>query len=292
MFVPAEQQLPKYSHEHSSNAECIPDTPPEGSPPALACLTPSAMALLQPGVGQRSPQQHRRVYAPASLFPGFATREKLQPQPAASQHLEGRMSAAGNQRASHQQPQRAPVTAVHQTRSIAPGCMHSGASMHDSQDLSASHSAQALRQLSESRHSRELISCTSGASTRSRGQALSDTACQGHRLLLVHPAVDATGQGGDVSSEQHSVAAQRSQEGRPSSGQPGKQQVPPGSLAQPRAALQPRSGQSGQSGHFQDNGSGQPGATVCACDLFHQGLPVFSVHQSATCSMSNRALSC
>ena len=218
------------------------------------------MALLQPGAVQSSPQQHRRVYAPPSLFPGFATREKLQMQPAASEDLRGQVSAAGCQH--HQQLQRAPATALHQTRSSAPGIAYSGTSLRDSQDLKPPHSGPADRQHSQSRHSRDLTSCNSGASARSRGQALSDTACQGQRSHLEPPAVSAAWQGGDVSSEQPSAAAQGS-----SSGQLGKQQAPQGSQAQLRAVLQPRSGQSGQSGNLQDHGSGQPRATVCACDL-------------------------
>ncbi len=268
VYMPAEHTYPADNDALCHDAKCIPDTPPEKPSPALACLTPSAMALLQPGAVQSSPQQHRRVYAPASLFPGFATSEKLQPQPAASEYLQGQALAASNQQA--QQLQKAPIIARHQTRSSAPGDTHSSTCLQHSQDVNPSHSAPAHRQHSQSRHSKDLTSHASDASTRSRGQALSDTAFQGQRASL-HLPVSAARQGGEVSSEQLSVAAQGSQEGRPSSGQLGKQQALQGSLAQPRAVLQPKSGQSGQCGYFQDSGRGQPWAMVGVCDLFKQG---------------------
>lgn len=89
------------------DAELVPDTPPEGPSPALASLTPSAMALLQPAV--RHPgalQQQRHVYAPPNLFPGFATLEKLLPQPSASGETQSQVQAPGNQHALYHEEQR------------------------------------------------------------------------------------------------------------------------------------------------------------------------------------------
>lgn len=79
--LPSNQAWTENTGVQSNEAECIPDTPPKAPSPGLASLTPSAMALLQPPASQqRGGQPQRRLYAPSSIFPGFATYEKLQPQ--------------------------------------------------------------------------------------------------------------------------------------------------------------------------------------------------------------------
>ena len=78
---PSNQAWTKDTGVQSHKAECIPDIPPKAPSPGLASLTPSAMALLQPPASQqRGGQPQRHLYAPPSIFPGFATHEKLQPQ--------------------------------------------------------------------------------------------------------------------------------------------------------------------------------------------------------------------
>lgn len=91
-------------------ADLVPDTPPRALTPALASLTPSAMALLQPGAGyQRGTQQQQRgVYAPPSLFPGFATREKLQPQATGHGRPQDQLVSTNSVGAPHPQQHRAP----------------------------------------------------------------------------------------------------------------------------------------------------------------------------------------
>ena len=100
---PEEQGCPEDKSGLCPDAECIPDTPPDSPSAAVARLTPSALALLQPGAMQEgSFQQHRRVYAPASLFPGFATWEKLQVQPPVSERLQSQQSAPNSEKARQQ----------------------------------------------------------------------------------------------------------------------------------------------------------------------------------------------
>lgn len=274
------------------------------------------MALLQPGVVQSSSQQYRHMYAPPSLFPGFATREKLQPQPPTDNHSQGQLPVEGNQRAQNQHIQGTSVSAHHHTRGSrheAPGCNRSTGRHHGPPDMQAmflpgspdrhregrSHndphfgspsrrgparpsSTSSLRTSqgintsgggpihtthlhSPSRQTRDPASHTSGASLRSRGKDMSDTACHGQQPP---PAVTAARQGSEVSSEQLLVNGQssRGQEGCHSPGQLGKQP------SHSRAVLQPMTGQPVQSGPLLGCDRQQPfsWAKACASDHLQQ----------------------
>lgn len=259
-----------------------------------------------------SPQQHRRLYAPPSLFPGFATQEKLQLQPSASEQLKGHLPAPGPQHA-YSQHNHHPLRSIGHERPrcddstisyCGPANMeampmtgsqgrhikgknryepHTGAplrsgtaqpcsssALQDSQGLDPSHSCpshEAPRQRLN-RRSRDPILYASDASARSRGQALSDTACQGQHIPMKPPAGSITRRSSDVVSEQFSVAAQSSQECCPSSGQPDKRPALPGSLIHAREVLQPSTGQPGHNKPPQEGSSRQPfpWARVCAFD--------------------------
>ena len=76
--TPYKQGWPKRISNGCIDAHCVPDTPTDAPSSPIASLTPSALALLQPAAPhQAAALQQRGVYAPADLFPGFATREKL-----------------------------------------------------------------------------------------------------------------------------------------------------------------------------------------------------------------------
>ena len=76
--TPYKQGCPKTVVYGCIDAHCVPDTPSNASSSPIASLTPSALALLQPAAPQQAAAlQQRGVYAPPDLFPGFATREKL-----------------------------------------------------------------------------------------------------------------------------------------------------------------------------------------------------------------------
>ena len=153
-FVPGEQSCLSKMHAVSSDPQSIPDTPPDEPAPALARLTPSAMALLQPGAMHASgSQQHRRMYAPPSIFPGFATLEKLQ---TASEHSQGQLPALGSQQDEYQHAQRASVAAQHHPRTYEyPGCSGSADMHHGPPDLQATHSADFLGKHIRSRSASE-----------------------------------------------------------------------------------------------------------------------------------------
>ena len=76
--TPYKQGCPKRIVKGCIDAHCVPDTPSDAPSSPVASLTPSALALLQPAAPhQAAALQQRGVYAPPDLFPGFATREKL-----------------------------------------------------------------------------------------------------------------------------------------------------------------------------------------------------------------------
>ena len=103
------QGQPERITSSCTDAHCVPDTPPDAPSSPVASLTPSALALLQPAASSHTAAlQQAGLYAPPSLFPGFATREKVdsvQPGPSTNQPIPQQLSGDG------QQGQRGPCVA-------------------------------------------------------------------------------------------------------------------------------------------------------------------------------------